>query len=64
MSLECANSKTSNMIWIVGTILTIAASAFVFYVFFGKPSKDEPMEETKITELDEHEIFWHKKENV
>lgn len=54
------------MIWIVGTVLTIAASAFVFYVFFGKPSKDEPMEreEMKVTDLEDFEIHWHKKENV
>lgn len=41
-------------------IAGIAALAFGFVLFFGKPSKDEPMEETRCSELENHETFWHK----
>jgi hypothetical protein len=37
-------------------ISAVATAAFVFAVFFGKPSKDEPLRPP----IEEHEIFWHK----
>lgn len=49
------------MIWIAGTILTIFSAAFVFALLFGKPSKDEPMNETPVIDLDEFEVHWTKK---
>lgn len=45
-------------------VLGISVLAFLFALLFGKSSIDEPLEESKCGELDEHEYFWHKKENV
>lgn len=54
------------MIWTLGILLTMASLAFLFALFFGKPSKDEPIEreEMKVMDLEDFEIHWHKKENV
>jgi hypothetical protein len=52
------------MIDVAYITLIVLAIAFLFAVFFGRPSKDEPMEETKCTDLEDFEIHWHKKDTV
>lgn len=42
--------------YIVYGILTVISAAFLFCVFFGKPSKDEPLRPP----VEEHEMFWRK----
>jgi flagellar biosynthesis/type III secretory pathway M-ring protein FliF/YscJ len=46
-------------------IVAICFAALVFAVFFGKPSKDEPLvkvqdESPVTTKLESYEEFWHK----
>lgn len=41
-------------------VVGISVLAFLFALLFGKSSIDEPLEEGKCGELENHETFWHK----